>query len=291
MRSLFGTLSGVALFVWMVLRHRSLYRGMRAFYRRAQAPPSPSQRIAAACLSGPLAQLATDYRFAQEARPQARLSSRAIAEYSDDSLQGYGDATFTKGGSALEQQQRGLILPLLERVLTEAPAGRRVIEIGTGNGDVVAHLAERFPQHQFIGVDFSVKNACATHAATGARFIPGYALDLFASGQLAGDIVFGSSTFVVFTPAELRAYVQRFRAAGVTDVVLNEPSWGGCRVEPNAATVSEHLEAACWFHQYAAYFREGGYTTRHLEGFHYHHPVSQRPDIWVTRLWAAVDVR
>ena len=61
------------------------------------------------------------------------------------------------GGESLYEQQRGLILPLLEKSV--AGINRKtIVEIGTGNGDVLSFLSDKFPDNNYIGVDFSVKN-------------------------------------------------------------------------------------------------------------------------------------
>lgn len=226
---------------------------------------------------------AADLGFAREHAGRARLSARAIAEYSDDSLSGYGDEFFRKGGHTIETQQRGLILPLLDHVLAQKPTAR-VLEIGTGNGDIAAEVARRYPQAQVTGIDFSVKTANRVHCRSAAHFIAGYALDV----PIHADVVFMSSTAIVFTPAELEAYIAQWVRHGVTDVVLNEPWWSGYRADLTSAPWSRHLEGACWFHQYGAYLKAASYRIAEHQVKPYRHPISARPDIQVGLMWATL---
>jgi SAM-dependent methyltransferase len=231
--------------------------------------------------------LAVDYRNMREALKRDRISPMAAADYlGGDDLSGYGDETYDKGGERLEDQQRGLILPALSRRLETLSAGSVVAEIGTGNGDVIAYLAERYPSLSFVGVDLSVDTAQRKHPGRdNIEWRSGYALDLLERGELRADLVFASSTFVVLAPLELRRYVQAMGAAGVRCVVLNEPTWGGY-VQDEGAAVSRHLEGAVWFHNFAGYLAEGGYGPVKLKFQPYQHPVSPRPDVKVLLLEA-----
>lgn len=270
--------SGWLFLLWIGTRSR--YHALRAWYRHSQSSPLLGAVLQARPF-GPLASLAEDAAFARAHATQPRLSTRAIAQYSDDALMGYGDEVWTKGGATLETQQRGLILPLVHAVLGGS-SGLRVVEIGTGNGDVIAAIAHQYPQHHCAGVDFSVTTARRVHPEV--AFCEGYALDL----ALPADVVLLSSTAVVCTPAEWQAYCRRWRASGVQHVLLNEPTWGGYRQDPTGPVWSHHLEGACWLHQYGASLRAAGYVLRQHETHPYQHPVSARPDIVLVRLWATL---
>jgi hypothetical protein len=265
-----NTALGLALLAWLVMT-RGTYHGMRAFYRRAQE----GHPRAVGLLAGPLAALFADYQFSRAHASRARLSDLAITQYADDSLMGYGDEDFKKGGDTLEAQQRGLILPLLKDLRGT------VVEIGTGNGDIIAHVAAKYPATQFIGVDFSVRTAERKHRLPNLKFLAGYALDILPRC----DAVFMSSTAVVFTPPEFVAYVDLFRKIGVRDIILNEPTWAGYAIDENRP-YSEHLEGAVWFHNYPAYLRERGYRMHSMELIPYKAPGSPRPDIRVALIHA-----
>ena len=206
-------------------------------------------------------------------RNNSRLSSAVLKYYSDDSLSGYGDWEYKKGGTTITEQQRGLILPLLKDSL-QGPLKKTVIEIGTGNGDVLAHLREEYPRHDYFGVDFSVRNARMKHPHL--IFIKGYALDLLQSKNIKGDLVFASSTFLFFAPRELQAYLIAIKDRGFKEIVLNEPTWGKGREK------SRYLERGCWQHDYKKYLEEAGFIVKDFSHFHYRHPISKRPDIFIT---------
>lgn len=199
-------------------------------------------------------------------------------------MSGYGDEILNKGGATIQEQQRGLILSVLEKAICElTKEARTIVEIGTGNGDIVAYLAAKYPMHKFVGVDFSIKTAERKQKKLpNLSFKAGYALDLLEQNQLFGDIVFGSSTFDIFSPRELKGYFRLFRERFISQVILNEPVWGGYKQRNTTDAVSNHMEGACWYHNYCGYLREAGYTISDFSFFHYRHPLSNRPDIYVS---------
>jgi hypothetical protein len=240
-----------------------------------------------AMLEGSLSEIFKDHSFMMENRGRKRLSTLTIQQYSDESLFGYGDVDFGKGGDTLQEQQRGLILPLLERAIRENVSAKTIVEIGTGNGDVLKYLADKYPDRHFIGVDFSVANARRQYGRIPAiEFVKGYALDLLSEGSLKGDIVFGSSTFVFFTPLELAQYISLFKSTGFKEVILNEPTWGNYVQENNSQVVSRHLEGNMWYHNFCGYLVANGYQVTDLDFSHYKHPLSTRPDIFIALIRA-----
>jgi SAM-dependent methyltransferase len=152
--------------------------GRDRFYQMAQDKPNVLGRLAAAFCSGHAGRLGQNYHIYAENKDVDRISAIALRYYGDDSLHGYGDAEFTRAdGKALVDQQRGLVIPLVAAAV-ERDRPKLVLEIGTGNGDVVAHLAARRPAVQFVGCDLSVENAAAKHRVPNLSFVKGYALDL-----------------------------------------------------------------------------------------------------------------
>jgi SAM-dependent methyltransferase len=283
MKNFVLSLLGIFWYAWLVARYRNTYFASNELYKAMQGDSGLRGRSTRAIAEGALGRVIRDYAFLRENVNRAELTSRVVAEYSDDSLAGYGDESFTKGGSSLAEQQRGTILPLLERALqkhTAAGALKTIVEIGTGNGDVIAYLAERYPFHRYIGVDFSVRTAQKKYEyLANAKFMNGYALQMLRAGSLTGDIVFASSTFCVFAPKELQAYVENLAAAGFSEVVLSEPTWAGYRQANTDEVVSRHLENSVWFHNYAGYLRAAQFEILDFRFFHYRHPASLRPDI------------
>jgi hypothetical protein len=152
-RRLLLMLVGAGYYLGCVAR-LGFYRGHQRFYATAQDTGALS-RAAKAVLTSPPAQLVVDYSNLQSSLGRDRISPMAAADYSDDSLAGYADGEFAKGGAGLEGQQRALALPMIKRVAAALPQGATLMEIGMGNGDVCAHLAEEFPDLKVVRVDLS----------------------------------------------------------------------------------------------------------------------------------------
>jgi hypothetical protein len=228
--------------------------------------------------------LLEDLHFARTEAGVRQPSTRARADYGDDSLSGYGDEIYAKGGAELADQMRGAILPLLEGVLADCTGP--VCEIGTGNGDVLAYLAQREPHREFVGIDFSVATAQRKWPLPNVRWIKGYAADELARCG-AIETVFASGTFTLFTPAEMDEYERILARCGVTNLVLSEPHFHGYGAALfQSDQFSVHLEAGMWFHDYRRRLERAGYRCRRFEERPYRHPVSTRPSIVLTLLWA-----
>jgi SAM-dependent methyltransferase len=272
---------GLALYSYYIGRY-GFYKGQQAVYGKIQSQNSIIGKILRVYVEKPFEQsrlfIKQNWDFCKENISKDRLSAMAVEQYSDDSLSGYGDTDYNKGGgTSLEMQQRGQILADLCKSLALLNPGGCVCEIGCGNGDIIAHLAITFPKLKFIGVDFSVKNAMQKHHLANLQFIKGYALDFFERSELKANIVYASSTFCVFNPKELSAYIKLFKDAGVSSVFINEPSWGKYNFNPEEYSI--HLEGAVWHHNYDKHFNSLGYHTAHLEKRPYKPNKSARPDI------------
>lgn len=237
--------------------------GRDRFYQLAQDKPGILGRLAAAFCSGHAGRLGQNYHIYAENKDLDRISSIALRYYSDDSLHGYGDAEFTRAdGKALVDQQRGLVIPLVAAAV-ERDRPKLVLEIGTGNGDVVAHLAALRPSAQFVGCDLSVTNAAAKHRLPNLSFVKGYALDLLREGRIAPDAVFASSTFCVFTPKELQAYLDAMR--GVRRLIVSDPVTFGNVHTRDARPRSRHMDQYMWWHNYFGYLAAAGFRIEHFE--------------------------
>lgn len=280
---------GCAFYSWCLIKNRNAYKGANEFFRTIQLEHATfSKKAGIAFLeSYNLSRLFIDYRLLKENINRERISSIALKQYSDDSLLGYGDIELNKDiAKEIENQQRGLILPLLERTITEEKKSRIIVEIGTGNGDVLAYLAVKYPQHTYIGIDFSIKNAQAKHSLQNLKFIKGYALDMLQNKSIQGDIVFTSSTAVVFTPKELKAYLIGYKKCGFSQIILNEPTWAGNVQLNNDKVMSKYMEYGSWYHNWCGYLREAGYDIKNFDYFHYKHTTSTRPDIFISLIKA-----
>ena len=85
--------------------------------------------------------LGQNYHIYGENKDLDGISSITLRYYGDDSLHGYGAVEFTRAdGRALVDQQRSIVIPLVAAAIDE-DRPKLVLEIGTGNGDVIAHLA------------------------------------------------------------------------------------------------------------------------------------------------------
>ena len=237
--------------------------GRDRFYQMAQDKPNVLGRLAAAFCSGHAGRLGQNYHIYAENKNVDRISAIALRYYGDDSLHGYGDAEFTRAdGKPLVDQQRGLVIPLVAAAV-ERDRPKLVLEIGTGNGDVVAHLAALYPAVQFVGCDLSVKNAAGKHRVPNLSFVKGYALDLLQDRTLSPDMVFASSTFCVFTPKELQAYLDAMR--GVGRLIVSDPVNFGNVHTRDARPRSRHMDQYMWWHNYFGYLAAAGFRIEHFE--------------------------
>lgn len=222
-----------------------------------------------------------------------RIPEKLVVNYLDDSLSGYGEEEWKFGGKDLKDQQRGLILPIIEASIQEEESKNDdssiIVEIGTGNGDISSYLAKKYSAQTFTGIDFSVATAQRKHGhIKNLTFMKGYALDILENHSIQGDIVFASSTFILFTPKELKSYIALIKQNGFSQIILNEPTWGGYIQNNNDDVVSKHLEKFCWHHNYCGYLKEAGYVIKDFNYFHYNHPISTRPDIFVALIRAGL---
>ena len=226
--------------------------GRNRFYHLAQSRRGLMGRIASAFCNGHAGRVAQNYAIFVENKDKARISNIALKYYSDDSLHGFGDIDYGKraDNKPLLQQQRGLIVPLVEKQIADLKP-KTVLELGTGNGDILAHLAQEHPLIQFIGADLSVASALKKHSLPNLRFIQGYALDLLNQGEIAGDIVFGSSTFCVFAPLELEAYLAAM--PNTKGIAISEPVTFGNAHTDDPKPESRHMDLYMWWHNYYAY--------------------------------------
>lgn len=124
----------------------------------------------------------------------------------------------------LERTFQGQVIPLVETLLGQDPGVRSVMNIGVRYAFSDHAMAARFPEVQFIGVDFmpNLAEMNADLRRDNLRFVSGYALDLIEKGDLRADLIFFSSTALTINNAELRRYL-RLIAARARYFIVNEP--------------------------------------------------------------------
>lgn len=289
-------ISGKLIFLYYLVKY-SPYYGSQKVYKKLQADGSSfSKKCLLIYLDNDFenqkSRIKNDYKYMIENLNKERVTSELIERYSTDNVGGYGNLTFNKGGENLSSQQRGLILPMLEAVLSKMDKNETVCEVGAADGDVIAHLAGSFPKLNFIGVDFSIKNAQKKHSKLkNLHFEKGYALELLEKNKLKGDVVFFSSTAVLFLPKELESYLKKFYENGFENIFISEPSWSFYEYdEKDDKAFSQHLEINAWFHNYPLYLKNAGYKIMEQKIINkYQHPASKREDINIFLGHAIID--
>jgi hypothetical protein len=169
------------------------------------------------------------------------LTAAQLKEQSDAQVKKVGKSAVARAKQAITEsslsapqvelpmQNKGAIL--LERALRQNPDVKHVANIGARVDLVSAFLAPKFPQVQFTSVDLQLNVAehnAALPQSPNWDFLGGYALHLMDEGRLKADLVFMTSTSVLFNNMELEAYLAAF-AKQVKVVVLNEPWWPNLR--------------------------------------------------------------
>ena len=221
--------------------------------------------------------LCNDYQFYQKHKGRDTVSRKTVG----DSLKSYGKLVYEDGGETLEEQQRGLILSVLEPFVKQSDKKLKVAEVGADNDDIIAHLAQTYPLHTYYGIDFSTESAETLHGNTpNLELFEGYALDFMKEKKIKPDIFFGSSTFMFFAPNELKLYLKTLKENGCTDIFISEPTWAEHKPSEKLEAYSCHLEDIVWFHNYFGYLKDAGYKVESFKGFDYTHPHSQREDIF-----------
>ena len=187
--------------------------------------------------------------------------------YADATLGGYGTESLATQDqhNPLEQQTRAILLNEIRKAIGEIRKTRTeeiaVVEIGTGNGDVVAYLADEFVNVKFIGIDFDVSNAIEKHKSKNLEFVEGYAIEILSNKNFSADLVFATSTFTVVSPMELERYAQLFFSKSVSWVLLADPISRKYHPDKYPGKVSRHMARGMWGHNYQGYFSEVGYQT------------------------------
>lgn len=191
----------------------------------------------------------------------------------DEVFNKYGSEIFKENKLPLENQQRGRILPFLINIINDFHKENNrwptVIEIGHGNGDVLAFLSDKFKDVQFLGLDFKIKSAEELHGGkANLKFSNGYPLDVLEACQQNFDIAFMSSCSIKFFPGELKNYIKQFKLLRIKHILLSEPTWYGYHRHIGRDGVSSmYMNSDNWFHNYPQYFKFFDFNTKIVQCF------------------------
>ncbi|MBN1122991.1 MAG: hypothetical protein JXJ17_18085 [Anaerolineae bacterium] len=197
------------------------------------------------------------------------------------------------GENPVEETIQGRVIPMIESILTRDPAVRSVLNIGARYAYVDHVLACRHPEIAFTCVDFSQKfiEVNRDFQRDNIRFVDGYALELLEEGEIAGDIVFFSSTATLINNLELRRYMH-ILAKTTRYVVFNEPidpPMNGAVIDPSRLPLDRQVSSSdrCLIHNYRAIVEEAGFEVLHYRLFPYEGPLKMRePDMHFLHLIA-----
>lgn len=101
---------------------------------------------------------------------------------------------------------------------------RSVVNIGARTDVVSSYLAQKFPDIEFLSVDFQPNlklHNSRLKQSPNWTFQSGYALDLLENGNISGDLFFTTSTAALFNGEELNQYLDAF-AKKAKFVIFNE---------------------------------------------------------------------
>ncbi len=193
----------------------------------------------------------------------------------------------------VEETVQGWVIPMIESILECDPAARSVLNVGARYAYVDHVLASRHPEISFTCVDFSQMfiEVNRDFERDNIHFVDGYALLLLEKSEIAGDIVFFSSTATLINNLELRRYM-RVLAKTARYVVFNEPvdpPMNGAVIDPDRLPIDRQVVSAdrCLIHNYRAIAEEAGFEVLHYHLFPYEGALKMRaPDMHFLHLIA-----
>ncbi len=250
-----------------------VFSNWHMFFRRTfDAKPSLTSRAVRTFLDSSLKYAFLGDEFVRKYGKLDRQPPDRILELTGDEVfEIYGSQVYKHDHIPLESQQRGLILPLIEGAIKdfEMKFGKKpesVIEIGIGNGDILAKLSADHPEIHFVGLDMKVDSAKSKHTGReNLEFLGGYPLQVMEGLERKFDIAFFSSTAVKFLPGELRNYFSYLKDANVQYILMNEPTFFDFSFTANDDTTSIFINYDNWFHNFCGYLSEAGFETKTLK--------------------------
>ena len=175
----------------------------------------------------------------------------------------------------LNQTMHGIVADLIDRTIAHDPSVRSVLEVGVYYGYVIDHLAGKYPEVEFSGIDLArtTPEINAEFGRKNLRFLVGYALDLLETGELASDVVFFNNTATRFRIYEMKRFLRAIAKKG-RYVVLSEPLChlpGGCVIDPVKLPLNKSRPTALsyepwppqYVHNYKGLAEEAGFRILH----------------------------
>ncbi len=156
----------------------------------------------------------------------------------------------------------------LKDQLGDTHSYKRLVEIGTGNGDVLMYLAEKFPQiEEFYGIDLSPKQTQANNKRLTRHSVKFVAADGFDWVNENGvpDTIYVTSRGVLeyFTQERLLAFFQMIMGQGPAVFVAIEPNDIDFDYEKDLESRPYGNERS-FSHNYKRVFERAGFDIQHL---------------------------
>tara|TARA_Y100000768_G_scaffold380147_1_gene356845 strand:+ start:616 stop:1509 length:894 start_codon:yes stop_codon:yes gene_type:complete len=185
---------------------------------------------------------------------------------------------FGPDNTDIKKQQRGLSIIHVEKLI-EKKSLLNIAEFGCGNGDVLSHLAKKYLNINFFGIDFYIHNCLKKYSnIKNLKFIKGYINDILIN-KPNFDLVFCSSTLTCFLPQEINNFFKNLNNSKTQFIILNEPHWGPLKQENNYKKFSYHVENNIFFHNYAGYLRENNFQVIYYESKLYKDAYKKKPNL------------
>ena len=252
-----------------------LYQGLSSSLHDASNDYSKFREKSAKKFAGPLTEdeinLLLNYQETKISMDDAKR--RSSMQFSDEMLE--------MSLEELQMQHKGTRL-LYETLTNNGRGIKTVANIGARVDSASSYLAAKFPEVKFVSVDLqrNLKEANSfLPQSPNWSFEPGYALDLLREKKIAPDLVYMTSTSVLFNGVELDAYFDAMQDT-VKMVVLNEPWWPKVKTwrlfsvpTPESIPVDTPYcggRYACYHHNYIAKLESRGYSVLSSKMFEGH---------------------
>lgn len=152
---------------------------------------------------------------------------------------------------------RGFVNKLIDYIKENQP--KTIVDIGCANGGRLDILAKHFPDIEFIGLDFDVKEAQRYNEFKNVTYILGYPLDTLKKLNKA-DMIFSSQSLLHALPKELENYFQVFNSLKTKHLAIFDTNVNGYLQKNDKKLWSKHMGYyTAWCHNYSGYMGKYGY--------------------------------